>query len=117
MFARDQDGRVAGVCTAIPQNPPRLGQPIYFYRSFIAPRFRQTLLVFRMLKKAVALLEDDAREHDWPCIGVLLELENDRFGEKGRMPVWPGIDFVYVGKSPRGLECRIHWFREARLKS
>jgi len=116
MFARDQDERVAGVCTAIPQNPPQLGQPVYFYRSFIAPDYRQTLLVFRMLKKAVALLENDAREHDWPCIGVLLELENDRFGEKGRMPVWPGIDFVYVGKSPRGLECRIHWFRDARLK-
>jgi len=117
MFARDEEGEVAGVCTALPQNPPQLGQPVYFYRSFIAPRYRQTLVVFRMLKKAIALLEDDARKHDWPCIGVLLELENDRFGEKGRMPVWPGIDFVYVGKSPRGLECRIHWFRDARLKS
>ena len=117
MFARDEEGRIAGVCTALPQNPPQLGQPVYFYRSFIAPRYRQTLVVFRMLKKAIALLEEDARAHDWPCIGVLLELENDRFGEKGRMPVWPGIDFVYVGKSPRGLECRIHWFRDARLKS
>jgi hypothetical protein len=117
MFARDEEGEVAGVCTAMPQNPPQLGQPVYFYRSFIALRYRQTLVVFRMLKKAIALLEDDARKHDWPCIGVLLELENDRFGEKGRMPVWPGIDFVYVGKSPRGLECRIHWFRDARLKS
>ncbi len=117
MFARDDEGAVAGVCTALPQSPPQLGQPVYFYRSFIAPRYRKSLVVFRMLKKAVALLEDDARTHDWPCIGVLLELENQRFGEKGRMPVWPGIDFVYVGKSPRGLECRIHWFRDARLKS
>ncbi|MEN1729450.1 MAG: hypothetical protein AAGJ52_13520 [Pseudomonadota bacterium] len=116
MFARDEDGKVAGVCTALPQNPPQLGQPVYFYRSFIAPRYRQTLLVYRMLKQAVDLLEDDARLHGWPCIGVLLELENDRFSKKGRMPVWPGIDFVYVGKSPRGLECRIHWFREAKLK-
>ncbi|AKS42902.1 hypothetical protein [Wenzhouxiangella marina] len=116
MFARDPEGKVAAVCTAVPQNPPQLGQPVYFYRSFVAPEWRQTLVVFRLLKQAVALLEEDARAHDWPCIGVLLELENQRFGEKGRMPNWPGIDFVYVGKSPRGLECRIHWFKEAKLK-
>jgi len=117
MFARNQDGGVSGVCTATPQNPHQLGQPVYFYRSFIAREYRQTLLVFRMLKKATALLETDAREHDWPCIGILLELENERFNQRGRMPVWPGIDFVYLGKSPRGLECRVHWFRDARLKS
>jgi hypothetical protein len=117
MFARDADGCLAGVCTAVPQRPPQLGQPVYFYRSFIAPEHRQTLLVFRMLKKAMALLEADAREHQWPCIGILLELENERFRNKGRMPVWPGIDFVYIGRSPRGLECRVHWFHGARLKA
>ncbi len=116
MFARDGDGEVAAVCTALPQNPPQLGQPVYFYRSFVAPDYRKTLLVYRLLKKAVRLLEEDARKHEWPCIGVLLELENQRFFEKGRMPVWPGIDFVYIGKSPRGLECRVHWFRDAVLK-
>jgi hypothetical protein len=116
MFARSDDGQIAAICTAVPQNPPQLGQPVYFYRSFIAARWRQSLLVLRLLKKGVVLLEQDARAHDWPCIGVLLELENERFGQKGRMPVWPGIDFSYVGKSPRGLECRIHWFRDARLK-
>lgn len=116
MYARDGEGAIAAVCTAQPQTPPQLGQPVYFYRSFVAPAWRRSLVVFRLLKKAVALLEDDARAHDWPCIGVLLELENQRFGEKGRMPVWPGINFTYIGKSPRGLECRIHWFSGARLK-
>ncbi len=116
MFATDCDGEIAAICTAQPINPPQIGQPVYFYRSFVAPAWRHSLLVFRLLKKAVRLLEEDARQHNWPCIGVLLELENPRFAEKGRMPVWPGIDFVYVGKSPRGLECRIHWFRAARLK-
>ncbi|MDP1165836.1 hypothetical protein, partial [Klebsiella pneumoniae] len=61
MFARDDDGKVAAVCTAVPQNPPQLGQPVYFYRSFVAPEWRQTLVVFRLLKQAVALLEEDAR--------------------------------------------------------
>ncbi|NBD95974.1 MAG: hypothetical protein GVY11_05810 [Gammaproteobacteria bacterium] len=116
MFARDADGKVAGVSTAVPQWPERLAQPVYYYRSFIAPAWRHTQLVYRLLRKSVRLLEDDARAHDWPCIGVLLELENRRFGEAGRMPVWPKIDFVYIGQSPRGLECRVHWFRDAGLK-
>ena len=116
MYATASDGDIAAVCTAQPVNPPQIGQPLYFYRSFVAPAWRKSMVVYRLLKEAVGLLEDDAREHDWPCIGVLLELENERFSKKGRMPVWPGIDFVYVGKSPRGLECRIHWFRSARLK-
>lgn len=116
MYATVPGGDIVAVCTAQPVNPPQIGQPLYFYRSFVAPAWRKSMVVYRLLKQAVSLLEDDARKHDWPCIGVLLELENERFSEKGRMPVWPGIDFVYVGKSPRGLECRIYWFRSAKLK-
>lgn len=116
MYARDQELEIAAVCTALPQSPAQLGQPVYFYRSFIAPKWRKTLLVYRLLKKAVVLLEEDARQHNWPCIGVLLELENERFDKKGRMPIWPGIEFFYAGKSPRGLECRIRWFKGAQLK-
>ncbi len=116
MFARDQQGEVAAVGTAVPQWPAQLGQPVYYYRSYVAPQWRHTRVVYNLLRKGVRLLEDDARAHDWPCIGVLLELENKRFGEAGRMPVWPRIDFVYVGRSPRGLECRVHWFRRAKLK-
>lgn len=116
MFARDPDGAIAAVGTAVPQWPARLGQPVYYYRSYVAPQWRHTRVVYNLLRKAVRLLEDDAGKHDWPCIGVLLELENKRFGETGRMPVWPRIEFVYVGRSPRGLECRVHWFRRAKLK-
>lgn len=116
MYARDESGAIAAVCTAIARTPDRLGQPVYFYRSFVAPAWRGTRVVFRLLKQALAVLEAYARERDWPCIGVLLELENPAFGRKGRMPVWPGVDFVYIGKSARGLECRVHWFRQARLR-
>src|SRR5699024_2414393 len=89
MFARDGEGRIAAVGTAVPQWPDQLGQPVYYYRSYVAPQWRHTRLVYNLLRKSVRLLEEDARRHDWPCIGVLLELENKRFGETGRMPVWP----------------------------
>ena len=117
LFARDEKGKVAGVCTAHQSKPARLDQPVFYYRSFIAPEYRATVLVLRLLRRAVSLLERDARENNWECIGVFLELENPKFNQKGRMPVWPGLDFVYIGKSDRGFECRVYWFKNARLKS
>lgn len=117
VLARDGEGMVAGVCTAAAQTPSGIGQPLYYYRSFIGRRWRRTRLVYHLIKRARTLLEEDARARDWPCIGMLLELENSRFGEKGRMPVWPRLDFTYVGKSPRGLELRVHYFKGARLKN
>jgi hypothetical protein len=116
MYARAADGEVAAVCTAVAVTPPRLEQPLYYFRAFIGRRWRSSRLVFTLLRRACALLEAHARAHDFPCIGILLELENERFRARGRGPIWPNPDFIYVGKSERGLEMRVHYFRGARLK-
>ncbi len=116
LMARDDAGRVAGVGTAVPCNMPQIGQPLYYYRSFIGQQWRSSRLVYYLVKRSRTLLEDYARDRNWPCIGVLLELENTRFSKKGRMPVWPHLDFVYVGRSPRDLELRVSWFRQAPLR-
>ena len=114
--ARDCDGRVAGVCTVVPMTLPRLAQPMYYYRCFIGKQWRSSRLVFRLLLRAFEVLEEYARQHDYPCIGMVLELENTRFGETLRAPVWPSTGFIYVGKSGRGLDLRLRYFRGARLK-
>jgi hypothetical protein len=114
--ARDSDGRVAGVCTVVPMTLPRLGQPMYYYRCFIGKDWRKTRLVFRLLLRAFEVLEEYARTHDFPCIGVVLELENSRFGDALRAPVWPSTGFIYAGKSGRGLDLRLRYFHGARLK-
>lgn len=116
LYARAANGDVAGVCTAIPLTLPRLAQPMYYYRCFIGERWRKTRLVFTLLMRAFKVLEDYARVHDFPCIGVVLELENERFGEMLLTPVWPSTGFIYVGKSGRGLDLRLRYFRGARLK-
>lgn len=117
-FARDSEDEIAAVSTAVPKLPPRLGQPVLYYRTYVAPAWRHTRLVYNLLRRSIELLEQDAARHDYPCIGILLELENERFGQMGRMPIWPKrAQFVYIGLSPRGLECRVYWFRKARLKS
>jgi hypothetical protein len=114
--ARTPQGEVAGVCTAAPVTLPRLGQPMYYYRCFIGSDWRKTRLVSTLLIRAFEALEDYARNNGYPCIGVVLELENARFGETLRRPVWPSTGFIYVGKSARGLDLRLRYFRGARLK-
>ena len=114
--ARDADGRLAAVCTVVPMTLPRLAQPMYYYRCFIGKQWRKTRLVFKLLIRAFEVLEEYARAHDFPCIGIVLELENNRFGETLRTPVWPSTGFVYAGKSGRGLELRVRYFRGAKLK-
>lgn len=116
MIARTPQGEVAGVCTAIATTPPRLAQPVWYWRTFVGARWRATTLVMSLLKRSCTLLEEHAAAHDYPCIGILLELENDRFRERGRSATWFNPRFTYMGRSERGLDLRVLWFRGARLK-
>jgi hypothetical protein len=116
VHARSEDGEVAGVCTAVAMTLPRLGQPLYYYRTFVGEKWRKSRLVVLLLKRAFELLEGYAVKNGYPCIGVVIELENARFAEAGRMPVWPDVDFVYIGKSQRGFDLRVRYFRGATLK-
>ncbi len=116
MVARTSAGEVAGVCTAVAVTPQRLGQPIWYWRTFVGANWRSSKLVMALLKRSCVLLEDYSREHGFPCIGVLLELENTRFANVGRRAEWHNPRFSYVGHSERGLDVRVHYFRGARLK-
>jgi hypothetical protein len=115
--AKDANGEVAGVCTAVPLNHPRLGEMVYFYRCFIGKAWRKTRLLLFLTHFATQVLEDFAIANGYPCIGVIIELESGRFTKKWRMPVWPYVPFVYIGKSQRNLELRVYYFRGARLKT
>ena len=116
LHAETADGEVAAVSTAIPMTLPRLGQPMYYFRCFIGKKWRKTRLVFRVLNRSSEILEAYAREHKFPCVGVLLELENTRFAETLQQPIWPTSKFVYIGKSQRNLDLRVRYFKGARLK-
>lgn len=117
MHALSADGSIAGVCTATPTTPQQLGQPVYYWRTFVGAHWRSTPLVMSLLKRSCTLLEDYAQTNQYPCIGVFLELENARFREKGRMAQWWNPRFVFIGRSSRGLDMRVHYFKGAKLKS
>lgn len=116
VHARSADGDVAGVCTAAAMTLPRLGQPMYYFRCFIGHKYRNTILFLHLWNRALEILEGYARNHDFPCIGIVIELENSRFGENGRDPVWAKSGFTYIGKSQRGFDLRVRYFRGATLK-
>lgn len=117
LHALAPDGGIAGVATAVPITLPRLGQPTYYFRCFVGANWRQSRLVLHMLRRSGAVLETFAREHNFPCIGIVLELENSRFGQTMQMAQWPrGIEYTFIGKSQRGLDLRVKYFRGAKLK-
>jgi hypothetical protein len=116
--ARSTRGGLAGVCTAMHRELPDLGQPVYYYRTFVAPPYRHGLIVRRLLAIAVAELEAFSRSQpERGAAGIYLELENPVFGRHLRQAVWPakGLEFVYIGRTSHGLERRILWFRHARI--
>jgi len=117
MYALAPDGSIAGVSTAMPMLQPRFGQPMYYFRAFIAPAWRRSKLVRDLTNRSCDTLEAFARERGFPCIGVLLELENQGFYRALRKPVWWNPRFYYVGRSERGLEVRAYYFDGAKLKS
>jgi hypothetical protein len=116
LHARDADGAVAGVATAVKITLPRLGQPTYYFRCFIGKDWRKSRLVLHLLRRTCEILETHARANDFPCIGVILEMENARFGEALKRAWWPSTGFVFIGKSQRGLDLRVKYFRGAKLK-
>lgn len=115
-LARDDEGKVAGVCTATSMTPPRLAQPVYYWRAFVGAKWRHTRLIHTLLMDSFEFLEAWSRERDFPCVGVLLELENARFGQTLRTATWGKLKFIYIGKSARGLDVRLRYFKGARLK-
>lgn len=113
----DQHGEIAAVATVTPKLLPRLGQPLYYYRCFIGKAWRSGRLVRPLLRHAQGVLDEYAREHDFPCIGMLLELENKGFATNMQWAHWHTTGFSYIGKSSRGLDLRVYYFRGAHLKS
>lgn len=111
------DGKLVAVSTAQPRTIPRLMQPMYYYRCFVGAEWRSHKLLRPLLRHSVDALESWAREHDFPCIGVLLELENAGFARTLQRAHWFGTDFTFIGRSVRGLDLRVHYFRGARLKT
>lgn len=116
--ARDAGGALVAVATAQARTIPFLGQPMYYLRAFLAASVRRGLLASRLLRSCQSILGDDAAgpAPSSPAIGIFLELENPVFRRDGDRAVWARTGMIYAGRTPRGLQRRIWYFPNARLR-
>lgn len=115
--ARDADGAVVGVGTAIVQVLPRLRQPLYYYRQFFAPGMRgkrQTVPFFNFAR--MVLESHNAKLKEPESLGVLLELENAMLASRYVLAYEPFANSTFIGYSRKGLQLRVSYFDGAKLR-
>lgn len=115
-IARDDSGAIIGVSTAHPRIVPRLRQPMYYYRNFIAEGFRGRQLAAPFLLKTKQVLQDHDLALPTPvCLGIIIELENESLAAHRNDAHWSDTGFTFIGYSPKGLHLRVWYFEGARL--
>jgi hypothetical protein len=112
--ARDEQGALCGVGTAVVRVLPRLRQPMYYYRQFFTQEMRgrkQTVPFFNGARRV--LEEYNAALPQPESLGLLLELENPQLAARYNMA--QGLQTTFIGYSPRGFQLRVSYFENATL--
>jgi len=114
-LVRSEEGKIVGVSTAHPRIVPRLRQPMYYYRNFIAEAFRGKQLAPPFLEKTKQALQDYNLALTKPlCLGIIIELENKSLAAHRNEAQW-NEGFTFIGYSPKGLHLRVWYFEGVRL--
>lgn len=116
-IARGDDGRLCAVSTALLCVLPRLRQPLYYFRMFLAKSVRGQGHVFPFLNRCRLILQQYNQELAQPeSLGVLVELENRHLvAPPFQKAFLEEVGSVFIGYSPRGLPLRVSYFDDARL--
>ena len=115
--ARDTDGILCGVATAVPRMFPRLRHPMFYYRQYFAPSIRGRGHATGFLNESRRVLADHvAARPDAKCLGVLVELENAHLASVYDRVHVPEVGMTFIGYSPRGLPIFASYFEGAKLR-
>ena len=116
--ARDGNGALCGVATAVVKALPRLRQPTYYYRQFFAKALRgqhQELAFFQFAKRV--LQDYNAALPKAESLGILLEIENAKiaaayrrahehyFAQREALGHVDEIDGISAGGMPTRVKC------------
>ena len=116
LVARDADGALCGVATAVVRVLPRLRQPLYYYRQFFAPKLRGRYHALTVFRRARQVLQDyNAALPRAESLGLLLEIENTRLASRFRRAQMRHTQATFIGYSPAGLQLRVSYFDDAML--
>jgi hypothetical protein len=115
-LARDKDGMINAVGTAELRVLPRLLQPMYYFRLFLAKSARgqaQMMPLYNACKSALQAYNAALPAPE--SIGVLVELESQFLARFYRSAYVAEADSTFIGYSPRGLQLRVSYFADAVL--
>ena len=115
-IARDQDGALCAVGTAVVRVLPRLRQPLYYYRLFFAKRARGQQHMPAFYNRCRGVLQAYNASLPQPeSLGVLVELESVFLSSFYKRAHVTEMNSTFIGYSPRGLQLRVSYFEDAIL--
>ncbi|MFV1968605.1 MAG: hypothetical protein ACC628_24555 [Pirellulaceae bacterium] len=123
VVARDPNGQVAGVSTAVRTFIDLLGFECFFYRTFVARAhrtrgLRSTQLFWNILLESHRFLNERfLRGCDPGVPGIYAEIENTSMMRVRNDLVWRdnGLNAVYIGRTQDGRHVRVWYFDGARI--
>ncbi len=108
---RDEQGVLAGVSTGIVMVVKRLRQPMYYYRTFCAERFRNNNTSIPMMRASQEALREYNLGLDKPeAIGILIEVESELLSTHYTEAFWAPTSFSFIGYSSLNLILRAYYF-------
>lgn len=114
-IARSEQGAIIGVSTAHPRVVPRLRQPMYHYRNFIAAEFRGEELAASFLVRTKEALQAFNLALPQPrCLGIIIELDDHSPAARRSEAQWAEGP-TFIGYSPKGLQLRAWYFDAVSL--
>jgi GNAT superfamily N-acetyltransferase len=112
----EQNGNVAGVCTTYLRTPPALKMPLWHFRTFVAPEYRQNDVAYHLLHLAIEYHESQYVDGtNTRGRGLYMEIENPIIQRHRNEAVWPSSRMVFTGFNARGDHCRVRYFPGARI--
>jgi len=111
-----EDGKVVGVTTAYPRIVPMLRQPMYYLRMHIAAPARNQALSIPFVNDSFDEIErQELAQAKLKCIGVILQLQNERLAAHYNEAYWWQSKFVFAGYSKDNQQIRVRYFEGVRL--
>lgn len=115
---RNEHGAVCGVSTAQVRVLPRLRQPMYYFRMFLAKNARGMEQVVPMHNRAKDVLQAYNQTLPAPeSLGILIEFESRFLSARYKLAYDASADSTFIGYSPRGLQLRVSYFEGATLQA
>jgi hypothetical protein len=116
VFIAKRNNEVVGVTTVRPLQVKLLNNNYFHeFRIFISPEERIPALDTLLTIKTKEFFEQHPDVSDFPSVGIVAVIENEDMKQKWNRAVWPGIDLVFAGYTPKGDHIRVSYFKGARI--